>query len=830
MRQLKAWKTAIEGLTLQKLKRVQQALDGAAAQVPFPDQVPPATFALAVVKALALDPRLFEPVGAVVLPTAGDAEGRLAAERWLQEQHWQHRAVPIVGLTGQAFKLPIDDIYVPLHFAGAARHDVLDRRSDALGEVSIEQAFTELQRRRDAGALLAGVSVVGPPGSGKTTLLKRVFARTYGAREETAELGAARTPVLVRVAAVASQIVREAPRCTLQEVLREACGAEEAGDALAAAGPLLVLLDGLEEVADEATRRAVARWLTQEVALHPHSTFVITCRTAAWRRTGDALSAAFLPLTVMGFDRPSIERYIGRWFPLVARTYHPVGADAARALADAEDKGNQLVEALFAKDVRWRLQQLSRNPLMLSVLCLVQYRQGRLPRTRAKLYEAALTILVEEVHRTTGRRLAADDVLAALQPVAWAMHEHGPSAEAADGEDPEDATSLPVQAFVKQLAGRPAGVGVEPDQLVDLLEGNGVLACPDVGQVRFAHLTFQEYLTARYAVASNLEARLARRLDDPWWREVTLLAMAQPGFFARFLEAALPRAPFSTAAQQLLADCREEAGLNAIEACVNAFRRSVRADDTPWTRLLTWVGLEPKISDRSHAALNLTLRCGVDRTMLAEMLQLADDPGVEQVLAAMERAQERTERIGVVGPGSRHHFIVDDLTFEMVWVPPGRFRMGSTEGNGDEQPVHWVTIERGFWLGRFPVTNAQYRAYVAATGAAESPGFRMEGFDAPEQPVVMVSWHDAMGFCRWLSDELLELSVDLPTETEWEWAATSDDGRQYPWGNEPADESRAWFSPTRVGERDHTATVGEHPGGAGPFGAEDQAGNVWEWC
>jgi formylglycine-generating enzyme required for sulfatase activity len=110
-------------------------------------------------------------------------------------------------------------------------------------------------------------------------------------------------------------------------------------------------------------------------------------------------------------------------------------------------------------------------------------------------------------------------------------------------------------------------------------------------------------------------------------------------------------------------------------------------------------------------------------------------------------------------------------------------------------------------------------------------------------PVTGVSWDDAIAFCVWASTHL-GLDFTLPTEAEWEWAARGDDGRAYPWGAAPPTLDDAWFGawgtdedgavkPAAGEHRDRVrgpAAVGGRAGGAGPFGAEEQAGNVWEWC
>jgi len=161
---------------------------------------------------------------------------------------------------------------------------------------------------------------------------------------------------------------------------------------------------------------------------------------------------------------------------------------------------------------------------------------------------------------------------------------------------------------------------------------------------------------------------------------------------------------------------------------------------------------------------------------------------------------------------------------DMVLVPAGPFLMGSDADDPDEAPQHEVDLP-AFEIDLFEVTNAQFAAFVEATGyqtdaekggEAGWRGFYAEGKD--NHPVVKVSWNDAVAYCQWLGKR-------LPTEAEWEKAARGTDGRVYPWGNE-WDASR--LNSYQSGYRG-TTPVGSFAEGASPYGVFDMAGNVWEW-
>ena len=176
----------------------------------------------------------------------------------------------------------------------------------------------------------------------------------------------------------------------------------------------------------------------------------------------------------------------------------------------------------------------------------------------------------------------------------------------------------------------------------------------------------------------------------------------------------------------------------------------------------------------------------------------------------------------------------NSLGGQMFVVPSGEFVMGSEAADAApiERPLTRVTLSQ-FYLSRFPVTNAQYEAFDPAHQRKRAKG----AGDA--HPVVHVSSLDAMKFCQWLNTRERK-KYRLPTEAEWEYAAKGIDNRRYPWGNLErrgdlanfADRNTvfAWSDREIDDGYPESSPVGAFPRGASPFGIEDMAGNVWEWC
>lgn len=199
-------------------------------------------------------------------------------------------------------------------------------------------------------------------------------------------------------------------------------------------------------------------------------------------------------------------------------------------------------------------------------------------------------------------------------------------------------------------------------------------------------------------------------------------------------------------------------------------------------------------------------------------------------------------------------YLPDEPLLGFVKIPAGPFLMGTREEDisklvrlgGERKRIEWETPQHElalptYYIARYPVTVAQFQAYVQDSGHQPRLLDFCELNTSDTTPVSYLNWYEVVRYCQWLTERLRAWEgtpeplatllqgegwvITLPSEAEWEKAARGVDGRLYPWGDD-ADPGRANYAETAIGE---TSVVGRFPEGASPYGVADMAGNVWEW-
>lgn len=716
-----------------------------------------------------------------------------------------HSTIKLAGFkTTLRVPMSLEDLWVPLHAmvsdrrAGhadpmnAAEAEERLAREGAVKDVALATAFREA---KEAGK--RGLVLLGDPGSGKTTQLRRLVLACLRDAPESLGLAPGTLPVFLPLRRIRG--ASQGFEAFFEQVLKEdhPLAPPDLSRTLLARGRLLLLFDGLDEVADEAERTEVSRWIAESTRRLEHAVPVVTCRFAGYNERAH-LGDDFLELNVRPLSREQAGDFIRKWYAAVeaAAASDPAWRGEPHLAAKAEE----LVTQLGAADFRTaRLVEMTRNPLLLTNLCLVHYDRGQLPRGRARLYEECVDVLLERWRKEAGGlpvTVTTENGRRVLQPAALWLHSKKERTLASAGElEPELAPALEAVQWKGSSARQ---------FLKTVRDESGLLTGWGQDQFGFMHLGFQEYLAASEIRRRHFEGdtlmlpTLASHFGDSWWQEVILLLVASgnPSAFVPFLRELLRR-PEITQHPALLDALLEDAAEVSAWPFVDVLKSPPGKDRDLWAR--------------QAVALRVLARLGSPEVVKLAT-QLAKHP-------SSEIRQRFTVGHRHVASGTR---VTSFAGIEFVSVPGGTFQMGSPDDEHRrverEGPLHAVTVPP-FFVGRYPVTNEEYERYLAANPEAREPDeWANRRFNQARQPVVGVSWNEARAFAEWAG-------CRLPSEAEWEYAARAGSTPPYLDGAVEDDLARhAWYDKNSDKQ---THAVGEKAANA--FGLHDALGNVFEW-
>lgn len=604
-------------------------------------------------------------------------------------------------------------------------------------------------------------------------------------------------------------------------------------------GGCFIVFDGLDEVPTEqrlmirkAVSTVVERWKPQRI--------LVTCRIRSY--VGETVFRDIPTVfTLSDLNEEQISGYCKAW-------YLALSEKGRLSEKDALEKAGNLSRNALSE----RLKDLSRTPILLATMALVHFEDTELPDQKVLLYERAVDVLSRQWERHEKKSKIKTSLILegflkskqrmhqALRALAYAAHKTKRGrAENKSGD---------LERFEAIYA-----LEKEPDLFQDLNSIEDFLNYIDqrsgvvlglggeTGKTQyysFPHRTFQEYLAGCHMVAMDPYTKFCEKAEDgDYWYEAVKFAVEHILFSQEAYAIYFPL---------------------AFQLC-----QSDKPETEKDWRLNLWGGY-------------MTAACGEQR-----LKQYAEDQGrqkgfkkrvqprmveimSESPLPAVERA-EAGRLLAKIGDPRPEVMTVEGMEF--CKIEPNWFWMG------ERDKLHEVEIKKPYWMGKYPVTNAQFNQFVKA-GGYENPkywteaktagywsknGFKGstdskprkqqgnfgEPFNFDNHPVVGFSWYEALAFCLWLTDVYKEstsssaeylqwiregnYSIQLPNEPEWEMAARGSKeaslNQTYPYGEEAEPNQMNCYA-TNIGA---TSTVGCFPSGESSYGCLDMAGNVFEW-
>jgi len=420
----------------------------------------------------------------------------------------RQRFIDSKGLATVGDHVPeLDRVFVDVGLAPRPPHQVpAGVLADVPPDISQRYSIHDFLSRPEPSVL----AVLGAPGSGKTTLLRHVArsATEPGPRRHR------RFPILLtlrdhagRIAGVPGLWLPELLRATLPEL--SVLEPDGWWDEQLHQGRCVVLLDGLDEVARAGDRRAVADWIERQIGAYPDNDFVVTSRPHGYRT---AMIGPATVLQVRPFTDEQVRRFLHGWYRATER--HATGTAGPDIEARADERAADLLDRLASAPA---LDELAANPLLLTMIALVHRYRSALPAGRADLYGEICQVMLWR--RQEAKRLPVElpgsgkeRVLAHL---AFAML----------SQRVRDLPRTVVLETVLPVLRRISTQATAEVFLTDV-ESNGLLVERERGLYAFAHHTIAEYLAARYIREHGLSQVLAEAVSDAWWRETTLLYVA----------------------------------------------------------------------------------------------------------------------------------------------------------------------------------------------------------------------------------------------------------------------------------------------------------------
>jgi predicted NACHT family NTPase len=465
--------------------------------------------------------------------------------------YYEHRFFNVKGLRTQGnFTLELDKVFVELKISPTinyqqGRLNLLDIK-ELEGSRSIWDFLSIAKQQQPEFA--PAFAIIGAPGSGKTTLLQYIALSLIKDKKLIKSNGY--VPILLFLREHTKNIIEKEPP-TLSQLVQIHFSQHKRYQNLQPptnyfeeqlkAGKCLIMLDGLDEVANENQRKKVSSWVNEQIKTYRQCPFILTSRPQGYKT---APLENVNVLEIQPFNYQQIKKFIHNWYL----------ANEIMSTAK-EDEGVKHNAQLNADDLLERLQSLPSlsaltvNPLLLTMIAMVHRYRGQLPGRRVELYAEICDVLLGHWRAAKGikENLTAAQKRVILQPLAAEMMLRGKR-------------QISNQEALEIIAEPLKTVNLNKTETINFLPNvqasSGLLQESEIGEWQFAHLSFQEYLAATHFIEHKELLDFSTIIETTWWHETLRLYAAQTDA-TDLVKNCLKKQ--SIAAFSLAADCLEEA-------------------------------------------------------------------------------------------------------------------------------------------------------------------------------------------------------------------------------------------------------------------------------
>lgn len=472
--------------------------------------------------------------------------------RYFEHLVYKYRTYRTQGvLTKGPFTLDLEKVFISLRVGAESPSNVspqLIRKDDTGKDFSIWDFLGKTLTRAEHHQHIV---VLGGPGSGKTTLLEHL-ALTYALGVERRQHAAAPKliPVLLYLRDVRNIITDAQPPNIIelierQEFIRKLNPPPHWFETKIRQKKCLIMLDGLDEVADEAQRKRVSLWVNQQLEAYQTS-FILTSRPFGY--TSAPIENVGVSLEVQPFNSSEVEQFINNWY-LQNEIMSQVRREDPGVREEARKKADDLVTRIKGSPP---IAAMAVNPLLLTMIATIHAIRAVLPGKRVELYAEICDVLL-------GRREEAKGIHAQLTSIPKRAVLQVLAFELMQKKTREFTLELGCELIEGILSAVTNEGEIDPRGFIEQVQNvSGLIVEKTIGTYEFAHQSFQEYLAAVQIKAANQGALLVENIHDSWWSETIRLYAAQ-GDATALIRTALEKP--SVVALTIASDCLEEAAI-----------------------------------------------------------------------------------------------------------------------------------------------------------------------------------------------------------------------------------------------------------------------------